>query len=385
MTARGGQPSSVTIVAHDVGGIGGMERQLEQLVIGLARMGREVLVVARGCALGAEPNVRVLRVPGPARPFVIAYPWFFLMGSLAVLLKRRGLVHATGAIVANPADVITAHFCHSAFDEGGGVVRRSRASPAHRLNAWAAARLSRAAERWCYRPSRARRLVGVSRGVSRELERHFPELSGRVQTIPNGLDTATFRPPSEGERGRARDELWLPRERLVALFVASEWEGKGLALALEALAQASDWSLVVLGRGDLGAYRSLARSLRVLDRVAFLEPRRDVVPVFHAADTFLLPTVYESFSLVSHEAAACGLPLLVTRVSGVDELLEDGVNGWFIEREASDIARRLRQLGHDAAARRLLGAAAREASLRFSWEAMVRGYGRVYDELAPGT
>jgi UDP-glucose:(heptosyl)LPS alpha-1,3-glucosyltransferase len=104
--------------------------------------------------------------------------------------------------------------------------------------------------------------------------------------------------------------------------------------------------------------------------------------VYAAGDAFVLPTAYETFSLVTFEAAACGLPLLVTRVHGVEELLQDGHNGWFIARDPHDIARRLEQLRSDSELARGMGLRAREAAAAYSWDAMADGYMSVYAEVA---
>src|SRR5437762_7099650 len=58
-------PRRVTIVAHDVGPIGGMERQLTQLIVGLLGRGYAVTVVARRCDLPPHPALRWVRVSGP--------------------------------------------------------------------------------------------------------------------------------------------------------------------------------------------------------------------------------------------------------------------------------------------------------------------------------
>src|SRR3954451_15743574 len=104
----------VTIVAHDVGPVGGMEVQLSQLIGGLLARGVDVTVISRTCDLEPHPSLRWMRVPGPARPFVLAFPWFFVVGSLLLRRHRRGIVHSTGAIVANRIDVCTVHLCHRA-------------------------------------------------------------------------------------------------------------------------------------------------------------------------------------------------------------------------------------------------------------------------------
>src|SRR2546422_812463 len=107
-----GTRAEVTIVANDVGGVGGMERVLTELIEGLRDAGDTVNVIARTCELEAMAGVRFRRVRGPRRPFILAYPWFLLAGSLAVRRWRRGAVHATGAIVLNRVDVIGVHYCH---------------------------------------------------------------------------------------------------------------------------------------------------------------------------------------------------------------------------------------------------------------------------------
>jgi glycosyltransferase involved in cell wall biosynthesis len=88
---------------------------------------------------------------------------------------------------------------------------------------------------------------------------------------------------------------------------------------------------------------------------------------------------------VTLEAAASGLPLLVTRVSGVEQLLHDDANGWFIAQDADDIAGRLRTLEADPQRARTMAAAARRAAGDYSWERMTEGYLALYDELAART
>src|SRR3954447_13089548 len=134
----------VTLVAHDVGGIGGMERQLEQLILRVADLGHDVLVISRGYHLPDHPRVRAMRVRAPARPFVIAYPWFFALGSILVRARRRGVVHVTGAIIANRADIATVHLCHRAIAEHRSLRRSRRTTASYRANAAVARWLSRA-------------------------------------------------------------------------------------------------------------------------------------------------------------------------------------------------------------------------------------------------
>jgi glycosyltransferase involved in cell wall biosynthesis len=371
-------PCEVTIVAHDVGSVGGMERQLAELALGLRRLGHAVTVIAWTCELPSDAGVVFHRVRGPRRPFLLGYVWFMATGSLAVRRWHRGVVQATGAIVLNRVDTVAIHCCHQVY----------RAAPRRptRLFRWYGRLLGavkRVAERACLRMNRSATFVCVSDGVAGEIREHYPEAADRVLTIHNGVDTRAFAPGvHEREALAMRAKLGIPAERLVAAFVARGWGHKGLEYVIEALAQARDWELAVAGAGDRQHYQELAEALGVAGRVHWLGVVRAIHVVYGLADTFVLPSSYETFSLVAFEAAGSGLPVLATPVSGVRELIADGRNGFFITRDPEVIAERLNELAADPALRERLGRAARSSALEFSWDEMVAKHNELYMHLA---
>lgn len=370
----------LVFVANDVGDLGGMERQSAELVRRLLDAGWQVTVIARTCDLRPAAGLRFVRVRLPARPAALAYPGFVAAASM--LARRRGdsLLHTTGALVLNRADVSTVHYCHRTAARLLEGSRASRASRLYRINAAAAGALARAAELWCYRPARTGVLCAVSPGVAGELRDGFPAMRDAIRTVPNGVDTDRFA-PDPGARAAARSELGLNARDRLAVFVGGDWERKGLRHAVDALALAPGWHLAVAGAGEAQPLVARARQAGTGGRLHILGPVHDTPRLYAAGDAFVLPTAYETFSLVTYEAAASGLPLLVTRVSGVEDLLEDGANGWFIDREPVGIAARLRQLSDDPQLARALGDRARTAAARHSWGAMADGYLAVYSEL----
>jgi glycosyltransferase involved in cell wall biosynthesis len=373
-------PCEVTIVAHHVGSVGGMELQLAELAIGLRELGHHVTVIAHACELPADAGVTFHRVRGPSRPFLLGYPWFMVAGSLAVRRWRRGVVHATGAIVLNRVDVIAVHYCHQV-----GVITPSRNTRPFRAHVKVMGMMSRLGERLCFHRNAAATFVCVSEGVASEIREHYPQLSERVLIIYNGVDTAVFAPGHHRGPARAlREQLGIAQERLVAAFVGSEWERKGLGIAIEALASSADWDLAVAGSGDREHYQGLADALGVGERVHWLGVVRDVHVVYALADAFVLPSSYETFSLVTFEAAASGLAVLATPVSGVRELIDDGRNGFLITQDPGMIGERLARLSSDAELRERIGRAARESALEFSWQQMVRRHHELYTRLAAG-
>lgn len=184
----------ITLVANDIRAEGGMERQLTVLVGGLLDAGHRVTVISWTCELPPHPNLRWLRVPGPSRPLALGYPLFLLYASALVRLRGRGELHSTGAIVLNRTAVNTVHFCHRALTQTSSTSRASRPTPAYKANASVVWWITWLAERWCFRPGRAERLIGVSGGIARELGEHFPRMRERIAVIPNGVDTEHFSP-----------------------------------------------------------------------------------------------------------------------------------------------------------------------------------------------
>jgi UDP-glucose:(heptosyl)LPS alpha-1,3-glucosyltransferase len=370
----------VTIVVQHVGSIGGMERQVTELCTGYLEAGWHVTVISRACDLEAHQRLTWIPVRGPYRPFVLGYPWFIVRAGLALRRHRDGVVHVNGALVPNRVDVATVHFSHLGFRRAAPRRRGSRSTALHQLNALVGAWQARLAERWCYRPCHIPSLVAISEGVGDEARREYGYPADAVTVIPYGVDAARFA-RDQGARAKVRKELLKGTDELIVLFVGGDWERKGLTTLVEALVTAPGWRLVVVGDGDSDAVAARALELGTCSRVSFLGRREVPTDIYSAADAFCLPTSYETFCLVAHEAAAAGLPLLVTRVHGVDVLLQHGTNGWFITREPADIAARLNLLRRAPDLRQRMGAAAAEASQGYSWAKAVRDHLALYRRL----
>jgi glycosyltransferase involved in cell wall biosynthesis len=379
------KPSAVaarrlTVVASDVAPIGGMERVAYELARRLLDRGWDLTVIARTCALAVGPRLRFVRLPSPSRPVSAALFCDLALGSLALRRHRRGLVHTHNPMLANRVDVITVHFCERAYRERVGVSRASRASALYRLNSWGATRLHLVLERWCFRPKRTRALTCVSKGVLQEIGAFYPAMAGRTEVVGNGVDLARFA-PDLAERARVRGELGINESDLLALFVGGDWERKNLRVAVDGVAAADGWRLAVVGAGDRQRFARIAAEQEAADRVHFVGPVNDAAPYFRAADAFVFPSAYETFSLAAHEAAAAGLPLVVSRVHGVEELVEEGINGCLVAPRAEVIARRLGELRDVPRLRATMRAASRAAAERYAWDRVVDAYEELYNRL----
>jgi glycosyltransferase involved in cell wall biosynthesis len=209
--------------------------------------------------------------------------------------------------------------------------------------------------------------------------RHFPPLMDRMRVIPHGVDSERFRPNPLARRDiRARHGFL--DEDLVAVFVGGDWNRKRLALAIDVIAHTDRWKLLVVGQGHRSAYEQHARDLAVADRVCFAGLTDEVPAYLAAGDVFLLPTEYETFCLVAFEAAAVGLPMLVSRVSGPDVLIEPGHNGEFIDGDAARTGRLLSAYA-DGQRRAAHGEAARARARTFTWDQAIAAHETLFEQL----
>jgi UDP-glucose:(heptosyl)LPS alpha-1,3-glucosyltransferase len=210
--------------------------------------------------------------------------------------------------------------------------------------------------------------------VCRELAKHYPGIEARI--TPNGVDVERFRPDSQ-TRTDVRRELGVDFAEVIAVFVGGDWGRKGLAVAIRALAIASraqptQLRLWIIGDGDEGPFRALAREVGIESRVVFLGRHSDVERYLQAADLFVFPTSYETFSIASYEAAATGLPVLATPVSGIEDLIGADETGIAADAVPDAVAAGLARLAGDAELRQRLGAAGRARAREYSWERSAR-------------
>jgi len=363
--------------AHESGG--GMERVFAEL-IRRAHGEFRLIVISRELAPDLRPLVTWRRVRVPGRPVPLLFVLFYILAGIRLARTKPDLIHTLGALVPNRADLASVHFCHAAFDAANQRDVRVSKPVFRRINTGLQRALGLRAERTSYRVGRIPVLAAVSEGVARELEHFYP--GTRVFVTPNGIDATRFRPDPV-----ARDELrrsaGVSEEDVVALFVGSDWDHKGLSIAIEAVALSETPSLKlwIVGLGDQDRFHAHAERVGVGERVRFFGVCSDMERFYQAADVFVLPSLYESFSLVSFEAAACGLPVLATRVHGVDELVADADCGLMMERAPEAFAAALAELASDPHRRARMGTVARRRASAYTWQRSTDTVLAIYREL----
>jgi glycosyltransferase involved in cell wall biosynthesis len=200
----------------------------------------------------------------------------------------------------------------------------------------------------------------------------------RVHVVPNGIDTGVFQPV---DRAETRRELGLPRGPLL-VSVGRLSREKGVHHAIDALARLRSRgchaSLVIVGDGaERHRLERLARDLSVQDRTFFVgaQPIPAVARYLGAADIFVFPTERdEAAPLVLPQAMACGLPVVASRIGGIEEVIERPEPPGILvpPGNCKALTETLERLIADAGERARLGASAlRLARAEYSIEVMV--------------
>ncbi|MBI4305545.1 MAG: glycosyltransferase [Chloroflexi bacterium] len=197
---------------------------------------------------------------------------------------------------------------------------------------------------------------------------------GKVVVIPPGVDTVKFRPMSRVE---CRERLGLNNGR-VLLYVGRLERLKGVDILFRAVADlddADDVRVVVIGgwanSPELARLRRVAGQLGIAERVMFLGslPQDRLPEYYNAADICVLPSFYESFGLAALEAAACGTPVVASRVGGLPSIVKDGETGYLVAwRCPGPFVERLEILLRNEYLRRQMGDAARRHAEGLSWQ-----------------
>ncbi len=215
-------------------------------------------------------------------------------------------------------------------------------------------------------------------------------LQERVRELPFGVDLERFAPGASPE---LRARLGVGEEEACVLFVGgmdAPHAFKGVPVLLAAMEKLKDEPVraVLVGDGDLRPeFERQAAHFGVAERVRFAGnvPPEELPAYYRAADIHTLPSTTrgEAFGLVALEAAASGIPSVVSDLPGVRTVVLDGETGLrVLPGDAEALAAALRRLAVEPGPRRALGAAARaRAEAAYAWDPLMDRLEQVYAEV----
>jgi D-inositol-3-phosphate glycosyltransferase len=354
---------------------GGMNIFLRGLLSGLATLGVETDVLTRGKGKGMEVTrpyrgVQVFHIPcgwrEPANREMAyrALPRF--IEKAGEVLRLRG----------DTPDALSAHYWMSgvaardaeAWERPPGLVfsfhtveRRKPKVAGHRSDSLSVER--KAAEERIARE--ANRVVFLSGHDLAATGQVLPGVVGKGVVIPPGVDDS-FRHPPPREEGRR--VLRIPPEPFLFLLVARPDPGKNIPAAIEAFLAlrgngGGEALLLVAGQGSPTGV--------VPKGVIFTGPvpHARMPALFSAADAALVPSEYESFGLVTLEAMAAGVPVIVPRESSWGETVyREGGGAAYPSGSPRGLVDAMAGIMNDGAERARMAEEGKKVAARFTWE-----------------
>lgn len=224
-------------------------------------------------------------------------------------------------------------------------------------------------------------LLTVSRSSEVDIRKAFDIPSGRITTIPLGVDTDVFRPAQQRRPGS------------VVCVASADAPLKGVSYLLEAIAKLSserDVELTLVSKLDPdGPSAAMIEELAIGSRVRVVSGLEDeeMAQLMASAEVACVPSLYEGFSLPAVEAMACGTPLVATRAGAIPEVVGDNGEAALLvpPRDSGRLAQAIGTLLDDADARTRMGAAGRRrVEERYSWAAVAAKTAAHYETVLAG-
>lgn len=214
--------------------------------------------------------------------------------------------------------------------------------------------------------------------VSNSILSSFP-----VQIIPNGINTAIYKP---GNKELARKRLGLPQTKKIGLFIAQNGDidpRKGAKYLNYVLARSAEFrNLLLIRLGD----NKRINAPNVLS-LPYLKDEKKIASYYQAADFLIFPSKAENCSMVLLEAMACGLPALAFDAGGNREIVNHKRSGYLVntfDKSAYHEGLCYYMSLSDNDLKNISRSAAKTVQAKFTLEQMSRNYSKLYSSILRG-
>lgn len=368
---------------------GGAEQVIQDLGLGLAARGHEVIIAYLEGTDDVVPSleaagiecVRLLERRQLAEHWWSDITPECILQMRKLLLRHRpDIIHvhiprpsmwmglASRLVPHAPPLIYTQHSLHSSLTARGDLAHK--------------AFLPRTAEVIC-----------VSEAVRAEFVERWSRFRGGVTTIHNGISPDRVRPGAS--RRDARSALGASEDARIICNVANIRHLKGHDILAQAIArlQTVDTDIQCWCAGGFDhepnttqRLRSLVERLGIDAQMKMLGPRSDVPDLLNASDIFVLASRQEGLPITILEAMAAGKPVVATDVGGCSEVVRSGESGFIVPPEDPvALADAIERLLTDPELSARMGAAGRKCVTEdFSVDAMIQKHLQVYEHVDAG-
>lgn len=217
---------------------------------------------------------------------------------------------------------------------------------------------------------------------TKAIKEYFPKsIQKKTSIIFNPVNKEVSLTPDPSPKGEGNNAEEGKLNRIIS--VARLFPQKNQEMMIRAFAKIADefpdWELVIYGEGPLRAeLEATVSSFKFQGRVLLPGRTEHVIEELQKSKIFCLSSDYEGMSNSMIEAICVGLPIVTTKVSGTDELVQDGVNGYVVEIGDTDaMASALRKLMNDESQMQQMGDNSLKMKPQFQLDAIVEEWERL--------
>ncbi len=217
--------------------------------------------------------------------------------------------------------------------------------------------------------------IAVSKLAANELEKYFGIDASKIKVIYNGIDLEKFKPANRLDRERLRRKLLIRKEDRCGIWVGgTDPYRKGLDIVLATAYLMKDTIFKIIGVDSVDAIEFMRKQGLDSDKLSNVEflgkvPDNMKIKYYQASDFLIFPSRHEGCAVVPAEALACGLPIIISNMTGVNEIIKSGEQGFVINISNPEYyAAAIRKLDHE------MGRKARKLALLYGWKKQAKTY-----------
>lgn len=185
----------------------------------------------------------------------------------------------------------------------------------------------------------AAHVIAVGEELAQTIKKDFAIPHHKVSVMSMGVNRKVFK---AGDQAKARNDLNIPLEPYIYLFVGNLIKEKGVSELINAFQKLNEPNSLLYIIGSKKSSQFVDQLYTEVEpdfknKIHFIDPipQNELVKWFQASNVFVLPSYIEGFGLVALEALACKIPVIASRVGGLAYLLSDGV-GHFVKPQDSE-------------------------------------------------
>jgi D-inositol-3-phosphate glycosyltransferase len=207
----------------------------------------------------------------------------------------------------------------------------------------------------------------------------------KLSILPNGVDSNIFSPGGNNDWPVTVEQQTKLKNKKVVLFVGNFLPVKNLKMIIDAIKLLpANIILAVVGGGyeENNLLKKISKD-NFRDRFVFLGnnfSRSQLANCYQLADVVVVPSIYESFSLVALEAMSCGAIVISSDLPGMRNRISDGINGFIAKKNCADEwASQIKKIiEFDSQLKIKIKINARETALAYNWQKHLAALNNIY-------